>query len=146
MRKEKPNMRRQEPTAAVMLLALRAAWHQSDDKIRREWFAEIVSDVAFPLPKRKRGAANGSQASSSEFDDDAIVRYLAERTIKRSGGRVQAAVLRADYNAWASDNGERQRPGNSFGLALRRLGMRSVKYNTNFYLDIELRKAAPSAR
>lgn len=117
------------------LLALRFAWHRAGDGVRRKWLAEIMRGAMFASRKKKRSAA-----LAGDRPDASILKFLSERTVRRSGSRVQAKVLLAEYNAWASASGEPQRTPQLFGRHMRQLGMSWIMSHNIFYLGIELRR------
>jgi hypothetical protein len=124
------------PTSDVRLLALRAAWEQANEAVRRKWFDETVS----PLFVRPSDAPPAQSADPHK----AISRFLCECTRPRSDGRIQSARLCAEYNAWARKNGELKQTPAWFGRALRRLGLRSKISNVTWWLGIELVSLPPS--
>jgi hypothetical protein len=121
------------------VFALRAVWANAGPAARKK-FLDDVLEFAY---RREVGVVADSSRQRLA-PDDAISRFIAERTRPRRGGRVQASLLHRAYNEWARENGELEQTAAWFGRAARRIGIRYIRSNTVFYLEIELR--APLSR
>jgi hypothetical protein len=118
---------------------LRAAWDQAGQGTRRKWFDEIIGSIFAESDagaRRRRRTAHGTPFEQTIAPDQSVVRFLKERTVSRSDGRVQGRVLYRAYVDWARENGELERTETWLGRELRRLGLKRIISHGSWRLGV----------
>jgi hypothetical protein len=115
---------------------LDAAWRVCSPRVRVEFISRQIGAFG------PRSPSEATRQSLQTLASNQIDRFAIERTVTRTGNRVQSTALYRSYATWCGSIGERPATHKAFSLAMARRGLRRQQSNTVWWLDVALKEQA----